>query len=109
MKFSYIKLSDKQYKLIVQNDGGYGEFYLNFENDGVVGTGEVKCKDKEYGAYLVKQLESELGSMPVPDDDHDCKLDEWGTGHCDHPSHGLELIDDERAETESEAYRLAHS
>jgi hypothetical protein len=27
--------------------------------------------------------------------DHDCKLDDYGTGHCDHPSHQFDLVNDE--------------
>ncbi len=51
--------------------------------------------------------DDELDSEDESSVDHDCGLDEWGTGACDHPSHQFELVD-QRPQTESEAYQLAH-
>lgn len=107
MKFNYIKLSETQYKFLLDNDGGYGEFYVNFHNEGAYGSGEIKCKDKAYGHYLISQLEHELTHMPKPEEMHDCKLDQYASGHCDNPVHAYDLLE-QRAESESAEYRNAH-
>ena len=54
---------------------------------------------------------------------HDCKLDEYMSGKCNHPSHDFELVDqvpcyecnrdgepcvEHRSQTESEAHSFAH-
>jgi len=70
MKFSYLWLGKGYMKVFVENDGGYGEFYLNFDNDpreSIGGAGRVAYKDKDYGPYLIKQLEHELSVMPSPE------------------------------------------
>lgn len=36
--------------------------------------------------------------------DHDCKLDKWGEGHCDHPSHVERAVDIEPTEEEVEEF-----
>jgi hypothetical protein len=38
-----------------------------------------------------------LPQAPTTPETHDCRLDEWGSGHCSDPSHEFDLVDDERA------------
>jgi len=63
--------------------------------------------DYEFAGRILAALEQMEADELQNQEDHDCKNDEFGTGHCEHPSHDIELVEHE-AETESEAYRGAH-
>jgi hypothetical protein len=67
--------------------------------------GEIQIRKSDI-PNLARQIE--FGEQVAHMDDHDCKLDKFGTGHCDHPSHGYAVVEYERPETESEEYLLAH-
>jgi len=56
---------------------------------------------------LAGKVLAALQQIELSDPDaHDCKLDEWLSGYCDHPSHDYALVE-QKAETESQAWRGA--
>jgi hypothetical protein len=60
------------------------------------------------GKLLAAAREAEVDAMAEDVSDHVCMNDEWGSGQCAHPSHSYELVEP-KVESQSEAYRLAHS
>ena len=65
---------------------------------------------------LVAAREAEIDQMAEETDDHDCKLDKFGTGHCDHQCTSncrregcpCDEHDHNEVQTPSGAYRFAH-
>lgn len=56
MKLSYAKISKDVYKFFSE-DGGYGEFYIRFDDvSKVYGNAEIEMKDPDYSEYLIEKF-----------------------------------------------------
>lgn len=57
MKLQYSRITKTLYKMFYENNGEYGEFFVDIQNDG---TAEIFGKDNEYADVLTKAFKDAI-------------------------------------------------
>ena len=57
MKLNYVRITKTTYKMFYENNGEYGEFFIDIKGDG---TAEIYGKDNEYAETLTKAFQDAI-------------------------------------------------